>query len=246
MDRRHQRKRIRHAWRLTPSRARALQERLAACVRQQRLRRRVRLVAGADVAFTPDRRECVAAIVVWDVAAGKVVETASARRALSFPYVPGLLSFREAPAVLAAIRHLRSEPDVFMLDGQGRAHPRRCGLASHVGLWLDRPSIGCAKSRLCGVFEPPGAEAGSWSPLWDESGREIIGAVLRTRAGVKPVFVSVGHRVSLDDAIAIVMGCVTRYRLPEPTRLADHLVRRLTRGGPPGTQAVVARPSGGR
>ncbi len=189
----------------------------------------VRLVAGADVAFTPDGAFCVAGIVVWDVKAFRTVQGVVARRRATFPYVPGLLSFREAPAVLAAVRKLKVAPDVFMFDGQGLAHPRRFGLASHVGLWLDRPSLGCAKSRLCGEHAEPGRQRGATTPLRLDD--EEIGAVVRTRDGVKPVYVSVGHRITLPDAIRVVLACGGGYRLPEPTRLAHQLVTHERRAG---------------
>jgi deoxyribonuclease V len=176
------------------------------------------------MAFTPDKRYCVAGVVVWDVADGRVVEEKTARRPVAFPYVPGLLSFREAPAVLAAIAQLDQEPDAFLFDGQGYAHPRRLGLACHVGLFLDRPSVGCAKSRLTGTHDAPAPCRGAVAPLME--GDERIGAVVRTRDGVKPVYVSIGHRMDLDGAVKLVLSCCTRYRLPEPTRLADKLVRR--------------------
>ncbi len=153
------------------------------------------------------------------------VETVTAQQETRFPYIPGLLSFREAPVCLEAVAKLGQPPDLFMIDGQGVAHPRRLGLASHLGLFFDKPTIGCAKSRLIGKFEEPGAERGAWSPLRD--GEETIGAVVRTRSRVKPVFVSVGHKCTLEDAIRITLACATRYRIPEPTRLAHQAVSRL-------------------
>jgi len=141
------------------------------------------------------------------------------------PYVPGLLSFREAPACIEAAEKLEDEPDVFIIDGQGIAHPRRLGIAAHLGLFFDRPTIGCAKSRLTGEFEEPGADRGASTPLTDKG--EVIGAVVRTRATVKPVFVSVGHKCTLEDAVRIVLDCAPKYRLPEPTRVAHQMVSRL-------------------
>ncbi len=183
---------------------------------------RIRLVAGADLAFERDRAVCIAGVVVWDVAAGEVLEQHVARAEVTFPYVPGLLSFREAPALLAALTKIRCEPDLFMFDGQGLAHPRRFGLACHVGVILDRPSIGVAKSVLVGTCDEPRIRRGAHTPLMDRG--ERVGSALRTRDRVKPVYVSIGHRISLDAAVDAVLGCCTRYRLPEPTRLADHLV----------------------
>ena len=213
-----------HRWLMSPKAAIRLQERLAGRIRVEALRNRIRLVAGVDVAFSPDGERCLAGVVVYDLRAAAVIEEQMAWRRVRFPYVPGLLSFREAPATLAAIRKLRCEPGVFLFDAQGLAHPRRLGLASHVGLLMDQPAVGCAKSLLCGEFEGPPLEAGRFSPLIHRG--ETVGAALRTRDGINPVFVSIGHRVTLADAIRIVMRCLTRYRLPEPARLAHQLVTR--------------------
>jgi len=211
-----------HRWSLTPKAGIRLQERLASRVRIEPIRGSVRLVAGTDLAFSKDGQRCVAGVVVWDRQARVVVEEVVAWRPVRFPYVPGLLSFRETPAVLAAVRRLKAIPDLFMFDAHGLAHPRRLGLACHAGLLIDRPSVGCAKSRLCGEHGNPPAPPGRSVPLIHD--HETVGAVLRTRRGVKPIYVSVGHRLTLDDALRVVMACVTRYRLPEPTRLAHILV----------------------
>jgi len=213
-----------HRWTVTPKRAVAIQRELSKRVVRSGTLRRLRLVAGADMAFMREQNQCVAGVVVWDVEAETTVEQHVVRRKIRFPYVPGLLSFREAPAVLAAIRKLRCVPDTFIFDGQGFAHPRRFGLACHVGVLIDRPSIGCAKSLLIGAYEEPADERGATSRL--EYRGEHIGFVLRTRAHIKPVFVSIGHRVSASNAVKAVLACCTRYRLPEPTRLADQLVSR--------------------
>lgn len=218
-----------HRWRVTPTQAVAIQRDLASRVRHTPLPHEPVLFAGADMAIAPDKRHCVAGVVVWDRRSRTVVEQQSAVRSLGFPYVPGLLSFREAPSVLAAIRKLQSEPDVFLFDAQGQAHPRGLGLASHVGILLDRPSVGCAKSRLCGEHSWPRETRRSRAQL-KLHGR-VVGAVVRTRKGAKPVYVSVGHRVTLDDAVRCVLLCAVGYRLPEPTRLAHLLVTRL-RGRP--------------
>lgn len=211
-----------HPWSVTPSRAIFIQKRLAAEVSQEPPPGPIRFVAGIDAAFTGDGRHCIAGAVVWDCRKGRVVEWRVARRALRFPYVPGLLSFREAPAVLAALRRLSGDPDALICDGHGLAHPRRFGLACHIGLITGRPTLGCAKSRLVGRHRPPGRWRGCRSPLLD--GGERVGTVLRTRDGVKPVFVSVGHVIDLRSAEELVLRCFGGYRLPEPTRLADHLV----------------------
>jgi deoxyribonuclease V len=211
-----------HRWSVTPKQAIAIQKRLAAQVRTPSIKAPVRWVAGADAAFPKDGKSCVAAVVMWDLENQVVVEEHVAIRRLTFPYIPGLLSFREAPAVLASLRKLSRTPDVVMLDGQGLAHPRRFGLACHVGVICGVPTIGCAKSRLTGSFKEPGVRRGSRALLYD--GSQVIGTVLRTRKGVKPVFVSVGHNIDLRGAEHVVLESAVRYRLPEPTRLADHLV----------------------
>jgi len=162
-----------------------------------------------------------AAVAVLDADSLELAESAVVSVTARFPYVPGLLSFREAPAVLLALSRLRQPPDLLLCDGQGIAHPRRLGIACHLGLVSGLPSIGVAKSRLVGSYREPGAARGDWSELRD--GEEIIGAVLRSRQGVKPLFVSIGHRVCLQTAIAWTLRCVTRYRLPETTRAAHRL-----------------------
>lgn len=206
---------------MTPREAIALQRELRErVVRTDRIGR-VRHVCGIDVGFEEDGKITRAAVVVLGFPSLELVEQAIARRRTSFPYVPGLLSFREIPAVLEALARLRIRPDLLLCDGQGIAHPRRCGLASHLGLATGLPSIGVAKTRLVGEHRAPPKRRGAWTPLIDAG--ETIGAVLRTRAGVKPVYVSIGHRVSLPTAIEYVMACCTRYRLPETTRWAHHL-----------------------
>jgi deoxyribonuclease V len=216
-----------HAWPRTTAAAIRLQTCLADRVVQTGELRKLHLVAGADLAFTEDGATCIAGVVVWDVRAQRVVERTDARRPVRFPYVPGLLTFREAPALLAAIRKLESEADVFLFDGQGYSHPRRFGLACHMGTLLGRPSIGCAKSRLIGTHDEPKWTFGASKPLLDDS--EVIGRVLRTRADAKPVYVSIGHQISLDSACRVVLACCLGFRVPEPTRLADHWVRQLRR-----------------
>ena len=181
----------------------------------------VRRVAGVDVGFEAAGTVTRAAVAVLRYPELELLETAIARRPTAFPYIPGLLSFRELPAVLAALEQLREPPDLLLCDGQGIAHPRRFGIASHLGLLVDIPAIGVAKTRLCGTHEEPPNQRGAWTPLWGQG--EIIGAVLRTRPGVKPLYISPGHRVGLETAIAYVMGCCTRYRLPETTRHAHRL-----------------------
>lgn len=212
-----------HPWRLNSKEAIDLQKRLAGKVirRSTTAVEEVATVAGVDTHYR--RGLAIAAVVVIRLCDLATVDHATAVKKISFPYIPGLLTFREGPAVLAALEHLTAAPDLLIFDGQGIAHPRRCGLASHIGLLLDIPSIGCAKTRLSGRYETPHAAKGSYSYLTD--GDEIIGAVVRTRSDVKPVFVSIGHRISLQDSIDIVLKCCPRYRLPETTRRADKLAR---------------------
>jgi deoxyribonuclease V len=221
--------RVSHSWSLAVGEATALQRQLAREVRS-RLPAGVELryVAGVDAAFSADGSGVIAACVLWDRREGSVVEWHSARTKVRFPYVPGLLSFRETPAVLAALRRLRREPDAILCDAHGRAHPRGFGMACHVGLLAGRPTVGCAKSRLVGEHRDPGWSRGSWEPLLYR--RRVIGSVLRTRDGVRPVYVSVGHLIDLAAARKLVLACAVRYRLPEPSRLADQLVRAIRDG----------------
>jgi deoxyribonuclease V len=208
-----------HDWEISYSKAIELQKKLASKVRFTALKKNPKLIAGTDCAFTADKKKIVGCVVVLEYPQMNIAEIEHAVRKVTFPYIPGLLSFREAPVCLDAVEKIKHEPDLFMIDGQGIAHPRRLGLAAHLGLFFNKPTIGCAKSRLTGTYEMPAAAKGSYSYLCD--GDELIGAVVRTRSRVKPVFVSVGHKCSLDDAISFVIGCAKRYRIPEPTRLAD-------------------------
>jgi deoxyribonuclease V len=215
------RSRALHSWDLSPREAAALQLRLRdRVIREDRIGA-VRRIAGVDVGFEDDGRTTRAAIAVLDYPGLALVDRAVVRVPTRFPYVPGLLSFREAPAVLAAFERLATGVDLVLYDGQGIAHPRRFGIASHVGLALDCPSIGVAKTRLVGAHRAPADRRGAWAPLVDDG--ETIGAVLRTRRGVKPVYVSIGHRVSLETAVRWTMACCTSYRLPETTRHAHRL-----------------------
>jgi deoxyribonuclease V len=194
------------------------QGRLAGLVRECPLERDVRLVAGVDCGYSRQGAQCAAAVVVWDLRTAAVVETRVLLWQADVPYVPGLLALREAPAVLKVLGQLARKPQVLLCDGHGIAHPRRFGLASHVGVLANLPTIGCAKSRLCGSYVEPGDARGASSPLVDRG--QIVGAVLRTRTDVRPVFVSVGHLIDLPAAVRIVLACTPRYRLPEPLRLA--------------------------
>jgi len=210
-----------HSWDLSPREARALQDSLRQRVEPRDRLATVRRVAGIDVGFERRGQTTRAAVAVLSFPDLHPLEQAVARRPTTFPYVPGLLSFREIPAVLAAFEQLRRPPDLILCDGQGYAHPRRFGLACHLGVLLDLPSIGVAKTRLIGEHDAVPEDRGQWTPLRD--GDEVIGAVLRTRAGVKPLYVSIGHRVSLETAVRYTMACTPRYRLPETTRAAHRL-----------------------
>ncbi|MFA9460751.1 deoxyribonuclease V [Thiohalorhabdus methylotrophus] len=202
-----------------PETARAVQGRLRGQVRLEPLDRPVSRVGGVDSAFLTDR--VVAVVVVLRYPELEVVEEAIAALPIPFPYVPGLLSFREGPAILEAFQRLHTLPDLLLFDGQGIAHPRRLGIASHMGLLLDRPAVGVAKSRLVGTYDAVGlgVEKGDRVPLMD--GGETLGTVLRSRRNVRPLFVSPGHRCNVTDAVSWTLACCTRYRLPEPTRIAD-------------------------
>lgn len=183
----------------------------------------MRRLAAADAHYAPAEGLTWAAVVSLSFPDLELQESVLACRPTDFPYVPGLLSFREAPAMLDALGLLSSPPDLLLVDGQGIAHPRRLGLASHVGLLADIPTIGAAKSRLVGVYEEPGSERGAWSPMRHRG--EVVGAALRTRPATQPMFISIGHRVGLETAIDYVLRCTPRFRLPEPIRLADRLSR---------------------
>ena len=208
-----------HPWDVSPKEAIAIQRRLAAQVVREGEPRDVQQVAGADIAIDRARGRGIGAVVVLSYPELEVVEVAVEEAPLTFPYIPGLLSFREAPVLAAAFARIDGPIDLLLVDGQGLAHPRRFGLACHLGLLLDLPAIGCAKSRLVGQHATPGEAVGSRADLIDKG--ELIGGVLRTRAGVKPLYVSLGHRIGQAEAEAWVLRCGGGYRLPQPTRLAD-------------------------
>jgi deoxyribonuclease V len=212
---------VSHAWNLPVKEAEALQKTLAAQVVSQTTfdPHSVKAVAGIDVSFRGEVAR--AAVVVLSFPQLEALDLGLGERPITFPYVPGLLAFREGPAVLAALEALCIWPDVVILDAQGLAHPRRLGLASHVGVILDQPTIGCAKSRLVGRHEEPGSAMGDAAELI--SGTEVIGTVLRTKPGTRPLYVSIGHRIDLPTARQLVLACVRGYRLPEPTRLAHQV-----------------------
>lgn len=210
-----------HDWPSTTAEAKAIQEKFRSQVIRSSAVQNVSLVAGVDIGFENNGKITRAAIVVLDFEKLTLMEKQIARVKTSFPYVPGYLSFREIPAALKGFEKLKNKPDLILCDGQGIAHPRRFGLACHLGLWTDIPCIGVAKSRLIGTYQEPAARKGSWKPLMDKE--EIIGAVLRTRDNVSPLYVSVGHLIDLQSAINYTLRCTTRYRLPETTRWAHKL-----------------------
>jgi len=207
-----------HSWQVSTAQALEIQQGLAAQVSKRSEVTTPRFIAGVDISVGKEDGMATGAVVILNYPELRVMETKVARGKLDFPYIPGFLSFRESPLTLAACQKLAITPDLILVDGQGIAHPRRLGLASHLGLFLNTPTIGCAKSILCGSHEAPGAEPGSYTEVVDRG--EIIGAALRTKLGVKPVYVSIGHKIDLQTAIYWVMNCCRGYRLPEPTRLA--------------------------
>ncbi|MGF1590246.1 MAG: deoxyribonuclease V [Pleurocapsa sp.] len=210
-----------HSWVKTVAEAKAIQEQLKQQVIALDCLAKVNYVAGVDIGFEDNYAISKAAVAVLTYPELELVEQAIARIPTAFPYVPGYLSFREIPAILAVLPQLKITPDLILCDGQGLAHPRRLGLACHLGVLLDLPTIGVAKSLLIGQHESVPLEKGSWKPLMDKG--ETIGVVLRSRNLVKPIYVSIGHKISLPTAIDYVMGCLTKYRLPETTRWADKL-----------------------
>jgi len=207
-----------HGWQVSITQALDIQRRLAAQVSRSNEVGVPRFIAGVDISVDKGQGVATGAVVVLKYPELGVLETKVVNDKLNFPYIPGLLSFREAPLILATCQKLTVAPDLILVDGQGIAHPRRMGLASHIGLWLNSPTIGCAKSLLCGTHQVPGTEPGSYAEVVDHG--EIIGAALRTKLGTKPIYVSIGHKIDLPTAIHWVMECCGGYRIPEPARLA--------------------------
>ncbi len=220
-----------HPWDVSPAEAMRIQRELAARVVAQGGPSQVRYVAGADLAFV-ERDRARAAVVLLSYPELEVVAQVVEEAAVTFPYIPGLLAFREVPALAGAFARLEPSPDLVVVDGHGLSHPRRFGIACHLGLLLEVPTIGCAKSRLVGEHEPVPEEAGSTRELRD--GGQVIGMVVRTRAGVSPVYVSAGHRIGLEEAVRWVLRLCRSHRLPEPTRLADQLSKGRALQRPPG------------
>ena len=218
-------KKLVHPWNLPPKEAIALQKQLARkVIRKSSINiRKVKTIAGIDASYR-NNMACAAAVVL-NFENLEMLEFQTATRPIEFPYIPGLLSFREGPAILDAIHKLKTRPDLLLLDGQGIAHQRRFGIASHIGLLLELPAVGCAKTKLVGKYEKPEINRGNFTYIEDVN--ETIGAAVRTRTKVRPVFVSIGHRVNLPDSINFVLQTCKGYRLPEPIRLADQLSRKM-------------------
>lgn len=210
-----------HGWDVDPRQAVAIQEQLRSQVVLRDEFGEIRSVAGVDVGIAPGSGTCKAAVAVLGFPGLELREHSVARKPVQFPYVPGLLSFRELPAVLEAFERLQMLPDLLLCDGHGLAHPRRFGLACHLGLWTGLPSIGVAKTLLVGQHAPVGSQRGEWQPVIHQD--ELIGAALRTRPDTRPVFVSIGHRLSLETAVEFVLRCTRQFRLPETIRHAHHL-----------------------
>jgi deoxyribonuclease V len=221
-----------HSWRVSTQEAREIQRSLRARLRLEPLPQEVRLVAAADVAYSRPTHRMYAAVVVVRLPGFEVVETATAHQLARFPYIPGLFSFREMPPLLGAFARLKSRPEAVLFDGQGLAHPRRLGLACHAGLLLATPTAGCAKSRLVGEHGPVPVRRAGRTPLAFEG--DVVGAVVRTRAHVSPVFVSPGHLMDVDSAVKLVLQATGRFRIPEPLRLAHHATTTLMRQKDPG------------
>ncbi len=242
---------VSHRWDLAPKEAAQLQVELRRLLKKEKDLGEIRTVAGADIAVEvapgtgEGQKEAIgcAGVIVYSFPRLEEIERRSARLRLTFPYVPGLLAFREGPVLLEAFAQLRTEPDLLLFDAHGYSHPRRFGLACHLSVVLDKPGIGVAKSRLIGDYEEPLDRVGAWSPLADAE--ETIGAVLRTRVGVHPIFISIGHRVDLESAVEFALACNDGYRVPKPTREADHFVAQLKQGHTPpgkfsGTQPTLS------
>ena len=222
-----------HEWQVSIPEAMEIQRRLATQVSRNSEVITPRFIAGVDISAERGRGAATAAVVVVSYPEFKIAETEIVEGELNFPYVPGLLSFRESPLILSACERLTVTPDLFLVDGQGIAHPRRMGFASHLGLFLNIPTIGCAKSLLCGTHEMPGIEPGSYAEIIDKG--EVIGTALRTKRGMNPIYVSIGHKINLQGAIHWALECCRGYRIPEPTRLAH-----LAAGGNPKLQKAAS------
>ena len=218
-----------HSWKVSPKEAVQIQLRLRDQVETTDRFTKICKVAGADIALDLERKIAIAGVIVYSFPGMKEIERVWAKRPLTFPYVPGLLSFREIPALTAAFAKLKNTPDLIFVDGHGFAHPRRVGIASHLGVVLDCPTVGCAKSVLCGESKEPADEVGAASELKHKN--EVIGITLRSRVATRPIYISIGHRVSLDSAVKFALAVTNGFRVPRPTREADKFVAEVKQFG---------------
>lgn len=216
-----------HSWNLSYQKAIAVQKQLAKQVKLKNGFSKIRTIAGADIAIDSKKKEGIAGIIIFSYPEMKILEMKSARKKIKYPYIPGLLSFRESPLLLSVLKKVNIYPDLIMFDGQGIAHPKGLGIASHLGLILNKPTIGCAKSLLVGKFREPGKKQGSFTDLFYKGKK--IGSAVRTRDGVKPVFISPGHKIGFKTSVKIALNCCQGCRIPEPTRQADIYVEKVKR-----------------
>ena len=212
-----------HSWEVSPQEAIKIQKDLKSNMSLKKSFSKIDKIAGADVSYYQNKM--IAGVIIFEFPNLKVIEKQFFISPINLPYIPGLLTFREGPSLLAAFKKIKNEPDIILFDGQGIAHPRRMGIATHLGLFLDKPTIGCAKSRLSGEYIPVGEEKGDYALL--KEGEEILGAVLRTRRKVKPIFISPGHKIDLSNSIEIILKCIVKYRLPVPVREAHIFVNQI-------------------
>jgi deoxyribonuclease V len=212
-----------HSWEVSPQEAIKIQKDLKSNISLKKSFSKIDKIAGADVSYYQNKM--IAGVIIFEFPNLKIIERQSFISPVNFPYIPGLLTFREGPSLLEAFKKIKITPDVILFDGQGIAHPRRMGIATHLGLFLDRPTIGCAKSRLSGKYTSVGEKKGDYAPL--KEGEEVLGAVLRTRSGVKPIFVSPGYKIDLPNSIEIVLKCIVKYRLPLPVWEAHIFVNQI-------------------
>lgn len=217
-----------HPWNISTKDAASIQTELQTKVSLKKSFKTIKLIAGCDAAIDIASNQMFGGVIVYSYPDLKEIERQNASEKISFPYVPGFLSFREAPLLLKVIERLKTNPDLFIFDGQGIAHPRMLGIASHLGLFLDRPAIGCAKSRLIGDYKEPGTKRGSYTTLFNKQHKQI-GIVLRTRDNVKPLFISPGHKIDFENSKKVILNCFDGYRVPKPTREADIYVEKVKR-----------------
>lgn len=212
-----------HSWEVSPQEAIKIQKDLKSNISLKKSFNKIDKIAGVDVSYYQNKM--IAGVIIFKFPNLKIIERQSFVASINFPYIPVLLTFREGPSILSAFKKIKNEPDIILFDGQGIAHPRRMGIATHLGLFLNRPTIGCAKSRLSGKYTSVGEQKGDYTPL--KEGEEVLGVVLRTRKGVKPIFLSPGHKINLPNSIEIVLKCIVKYRLPLPVREAHIFVNQI-------------------